>query len=154
MDPSVAGFALFVWLGQLASAAPDLPVSVDRIQQELAKRAPARLQLPLVFRLTVEGRPPRLKAPWDPANDTIIPGWVRPQMPIYHYEYLMAVTPEAFRSGVLFQVSISKLLEPLAARLADEIREAWQRRREARARQEVDEALRQLLEARKKQERK
>jgi hypothetical protein len=53
---------------------------------------------------------------------------------------------------VLFSAQISALLEPVARRMADEIREAWQRRKEARARKEVDEALRQLLEARKKKE--
>jgi hypothetical protein len=62
------------------------------------------------------------------------------------------VTPEEFRAGTLFSANISALLEPVARRLADEVREARQRRKEAQARQEVDDALRQLLEARKKKE--
>jgi hypothetical protein len=38
--------------------------------------------------------------------------------------------------------------------MADEIRKAWQRRKEENARKEVDEALRQYWEARKKEEQK
>lgn len=128
---------------------------VERIQQALAKPEPDKVvTIPPVFRVTVEGRTKNLflLAPWDLANDTLVPAWVRPKMPIYHYEYLMMVTPEEFRSGTLFAVSISNLLEPVAARLADEIRDSWQRRKEARARKEVDDALRQLLDARKKKE--
>jgi hypothetical protein len=150
-----AGLALLVCLGQAAQPAPanELPVSVERIQQALAKAEPGNaVKIPPVFRVTVEGRTPFLLAPWDPANDTLVPAWIRPKMPIYHFEFLQMVTPEEFRSGVLFSAQISTLLEPVARRLADEIREAWLRRKEARARKEVDDALRQLLEARKKKQ--
>jgi hypothetical protein len=155
---SPAGLALLVCLGQAVQPAPadELPVSVERIQQALAKPEPDKaIKIPPVFRVTVEGRSksPFLLAPWDLANDTLVPAWVRPKMPIYHYEFLMMVTPEEFRAGMLFSASISNLLEPVARRLADEIQEAWQRRKEGRARKEVDDALRQLLEARKKKER-
>jgi hypothetical protein len=151
-----AGLALVVCLAQAVAPAPaeaDLPVSVERIQRALAKPAPEKaVKIPTVFRVTVEGRSqtPFLLAPWDPANDTLVAPWVRPKMPIYHFEFLKMVTPEEFRSGTLFSAQISTLLEPVARRVADEIREAWQRRKEERARKEVDEALRQLLEARKK----
>lgn len=156
MSPE-AGLILFVCLGQAAQPAPadGPPVSVERIQRALAQPQPDKaVTIPPVFRLTVEGRPSSffVLAPWDPANDTAVPAWVRPKMPIYHFEFLMMVTPEEFRSGTLFAVSVSNLLEPVATRLAGEIREAWQRRKEARARKEVDDALRQLLEARKKKE--
>jgi hypothetical protein len=156
---AAAGLALVVRLAQAAASpqAPppveNLPVSVERIQQALAKPEPEKtVKIPTVFRVTVEGRSNNLLrlAPWDPANDSPIPPWVRPRIPLYHYEFLMMVTPEAFRAGVLFPISFTVPLDPLV----DEIREAWQRRREARARREVDEALRQLLEARKKEQKK
>jgi hypothetical protein len=156
---SPAGLALLVCLGQTAQPAPgdELPVSVPRIQRALAQPEPEdALKIPTVFRVTIEGHRPNLLplAPWDPANDTLVPPWVRPKMPIYHWEYLKMVTPEEFRAGNLYPAQISNLLEPLAARMADEIRKAWQRRKEENARKEVDEALRQYWEARKKEEQK
>lgn len=62
------------------------------------------------------------------------------------------VTPEAFRAGVLYPIAIDVL--PLVEPLADRIREAWQKRREARARKEVDEALRLFFEAQKTKQKK
>jgi len=160
MAPDLAGVALTVWLTQTSPAQPtpvppartqpELPVSVDRIQRELAKPAPIETEESMaIFRLTIEARPMRFKLLWDPA-DPMLPSYVRPRMPLYHYEFLMAVTPEAFRGGVLYPIAIDVL--PFVEPLADRIREAWQKRREARARKEVDEALKQLLEARKKKE--
>lgn len=146
---AAAGLGLLLCLAQ--PAAEQLPVSVERIQQALARPAPEKpLQIPPVFRLTIEGRPMRFPPPWDPANDTVIPAWVRPRMPLYHYEFLMQVTPEEFRAGVLFPITIDVL--PGIEQIADAIKEAMRRRREERARREVDEALKQLLEARKKKE--
>jgi hypothetical protein len=76
-------------------------------------------------------------------------------MPLYHFEFLQMVTPEEFRSGTLYAANLFEIdVAPVARRLADEIREAWRRRNEARARKEVDDALRQLLEARKNKEQK
>ena len=152
-----AGLALLLCVAQAPSPetpkpAEHLPVSVDRIQRALLQPEPEKaVKIPPVFRVTIEGRPtsPFVLAPWDLANDTPVPAWVRPKMPIYHYEFLMMVTPEQFRAGNLYSANISAFLEPVARRLADEIREAWQRRKEAQARKEVDDALRKLLEARK-----
>ena len=157
MAADLAGVALIVWLGQPSPAQPapgppamsqpELPVSVDRIQKELAKPAPIETEESMaIFRLTIEARPMRFKPLWD-TTDPMLPSYVRPRMPLYHYEFLMAVTPEAFRGGVLYPISIDVL--PGVELLADRIREAWQRRREARARKEVDEALRRFFEAQK-----
>jgi hypothetical protein len=157
MTPA-AGLALLVCVGQAAQPAPadELPISVDRIQRALATPEPDKaVKIPTVFRVTVEGRPRDLfvLAPWDPANDTLVPLWVRPKMPIYHFEFLQMVTPEAFRSGTLYGANLFEVdLAPIARRLVDEIRDARQRRKEARARKEVDDALRQLLDARKKKQ--
>jgi hypothetical protein len=151
MAPGAAGLALFVCLGQAIAPVAELPASLERIQRELDRPVPEKpLQIPPVFRLTIEGRRLWLPAPWDPANDTLLPSYVRPQMPIYHYEFLMAVTPPEFRSGVLYQIAIPVF--PGIEQMFDAIRQAMQRRREERARREVDEALKQLLEARSKRE--
>ena len=48
---------------------------------------------------------------------------------------------------MLYPIAIDVL--PGIELLADRIREAWQKRREARARKEVDEALRQFFAAQK-----
>ncbi|MGH9313362.1 MAG: hypothetical protein ACRD09_00545 [Vicinamibacterales bacterium] len=141
---------LLVCLAPAAAPALELPVSVERLQRELAKPAPETpVKIPHVFRVTIEGRSMRFPAPWDPANDTVVPSYVRPQMSIDHYEFLMAVTPQEFRAGVLYKIAIPVL--PAAAQVVDAIRAAIRRRQEERARREVDEALRQLLEARKKE---
>lgn len=162
MAPDLAGVALTVWLAQTSPAQPTplppartqpaLPVSVDRIQKELAKPAPIETEESMaIFRLTIEERPMRFKPQWDP-SDPMLPSYVRPRMPLYHYEFLMAVTPEAFRAGVLYPIAIDVL--PLVEPLADRIREAWKKRREARARKEVDEALRLFFEAQKTKQKK
>jgi hypothetical protein len=162
MAPDLAGMALIVWLAQPSPAQPtpvppaitqpQLPVSVDRIQRKLAKPAPIETEESMaIFRLTIEARPMRFKLLWD-TSDPMLPSYVRPRMPLYHYEFLMAVTPEAFRGGVLYPIAIDVL--PFVESLADRIREAWQKRREARARKEVDEALRQFFEAQKAKQKK
>lgn len=162
MAPDLSGVVLIVWLAQPsqvqpapvppAMTQPELPVSVDRIQKELARPAPIETEESMaIFRLTIEARPMRLKPLWD-TSDPMRPSYVRPRMPLYHYEFLMAVTPEAFRGGVLYPISIDVL--PGIELLADQIRGAWQRRREARARKEVDEALRQFFEAQKAKQKK
>jgi hypothetical protein len=89
-----------------------------------------------------------MSVPWDPANDTVVPAYIRPKIPLYHFEFLQAVTPEAFRAGVLFPISIDVL--PAVDIIVDAVRESHRRRQEERARREVDEALKRLLEARKK----
>lgn len=53
---------------------------------------------------------------------------------------------------MLYPIAIDVL--PLVEPLADRIREAWQKRREARARKEVDEALRLFFEAQKTKQKK
>jgi hypothetical protein len=39
--------------------------------------------------------------PWD-QDATVIPDYVRPSMPLPHYEFLQMVTPEAFRASTLY----------------------------------------------------
>ena len=148
MGPDPALLVLLVWFGQPPRA--ELPGSIARIQRELAKPLPAQpvQSSAAVFRVRVEARPIRMLPPWDPANDTIVLAYIRPKIPLYHYEFLQAVTPEAFRAGVLFPISVDVL--PAIEKIADAIRAAHRRRQAQRAKMEVDEALKQLVEARKK----
>jgi hypothetical protein len=148
VGPDPALLVLLVWFGQPPHA--ELPGSIARIQRELAKPLPVQpvQSSAAVFRVRVEARPIRMLPPWDPANDTIVPAYIRPKIPLYHYEFLQAVTPEAFRAGVLFPLSIDVL--PAIDKIADALRAAHRRRHAERAKREVDEALKQLLEARKK----
>jgi hypothetical protein len=148
VGPDPAVLVLLVWFGQPPRA--ELPGSVARIQRELARPLPAQpVQISAaVFRVRVEARPLRMSLPWDPANDTVVPAYIRPKIPLYHFEFLQAVTPEAFRAGVLFPMSINVL--PAVNKIADALRAAHRRRQEEQAKREVDEALKRLLEARKK----
>jgi hypothetical protein len=151
MGSGLTALAALVCLAQAPPAVPDLPVSIERIQKELAKPVPPKPERSqLVFRVTIEARPMKMRDPWDPANDTIVPAYVRPRMPLYHYEFLMAVTPLEFRAGVLYPISINVM--PGVEKILEAIRQARRRREEERARREVDEALERLLEARKKNE--
>jgi hypothetical protein len=132
---------------------PAIPVSIERIQRELKKLPPIEPeQEKLRIRVTIEAHPLRLGVPWDPASDTAVPNYVRPAMPLYHHEFLTAVTPEAFRGAVLFPISINVL--PGVERGVQAIRDAIRRFEEARVRREVQEELRRFLEAqeRKKEE--
>jgi hypothetical protein len=145
-DPTL--LVLLVWLAQPPRA--ELSGSVARIQRELARPLPAQpvQSSAAVFRVRIEARPIKMSLPWDPANDTVVPAYIRPKIPLYHFEFLQAVTPEAFRAGVLFPISIDVL--PAVDMIVDAVRASHRRRQEERARREVDEALKQLLEARKK----
>ena len=148
MGPDPAVLVLLVWFAQPPRA--ELPGSIARIQRELARPLPAQpvRSSAAVFRVRIEARPIRMSLPWDPANDTVVPAYIRPKMPLYHFEFLQAVTPEAFRAGVLFPISIDVL--PAVDMIVDALRAAHRRRQEERAKREVDEALKQLLEARKR----
>jgi hypothetical protein len=145
-DPTL--LVLLVWFAQPPRS--ELPGSVARIQRELARPLPAQpvQSSAAVFRVRIEARPIKMSVPWDPANDTVVPAYIRPKIPLYHFEFLQAVTPEAFRAGVLFPISIDVL--PAVDIIVDAVRESHRRRQEERARREVDEALKRLLEARKK----
>jgi hypothetical protein len=152
---------LALLVAQAATAAgaadPTDPSSLARIRKGLtAEAAPVAATTVEqsgdhpVFRLTVKGF--RFKDPiW--LNHGIVPGYVRPSMPIYHYEFLEQVTPQEFRASVLYPgapttpfggVLISVPLMPLAELAAKEVNGIVRRIQEARAREEVQKALRDL----------
>ena len=92
----------------------------------------------LSFRVTVEASKP-LPPPW--VSPSVVPGYVKPKMPGYHYEFLRQVTPEQFRAGTLYPVGGSML--PFLQWFARGVRENARRDRERRAREEVRQAMEQ-----------
>jgi hypothetical protein len=103
---------------------PAIPVGdaaqLDRIREALAQ-APA-IGIPaetddsgkMVFRVkiqlwTLTGHP------WD-QDATIIPDYVRPTMPLAHYEFLKMVTPEDFRASALYHPALSVTFDPVVVK--------------------------------------
>lgn len=66
-------------------------------------------------------------------------------MPIYHYEFLSQVTPEAFRASTLYPGSIGVPLMPALEALWKWLEKTRRRAQETAARKEVQDALQQLL---------
>src|SRR6478672_338843 len=53
--------------------------------------------------------------PWD--QDAIsVPDYVRPTMPLAHYEFLKMATPEASRSGTLYHSPLSVTFDPVVVK--------------------------------------
>jgi hypothetical protein len=79
---------------------------LDRVRAALA--APPAITVPArpavtrrpVFRVKVEAWTFTYK-PWEEPRKGV-PSYVRPGMPLAHYEYLNMVTPEAFRASTLY----------------------------------------------------
>jgi hypothetical protein len=137
-----------VALGMLAAQSPDNDVSLKRIRDALAV-PPAPLTItadsieetPPVFRVRIE-QPRRLElAPaWEP--DRTVPAYVRTTRRLYHHEFLLAVTPEEFRSGTLYPGPDMLPLLEAPVRAVDA---AITTLRERRARDKVTKQLQQLL---------
>jgi hypothetical protein len=124
-----------------AAPTPDAP-QLDRIREAVAE-APS-ITIPVhpdddgkpVFRVRIQawtfsGRP------WD-QNAKSVPDYVRPSMPLYHYEYLQMTTPEAFRASTLY---------PGFAFDPGELKKAYLRWRHAAAEQRAREEVRRDFEA-------
>jgi hypothetical protein len=120
---------------------------LDRIRRALAE--PPAITLPAsrfegpVFRVTVYGSKPAHSI-WGGLFP--VPSYIRPKMPIYHYEFLQQVTPEEFRAGTLYPVGIPVV--PIAEFLVKGIKAANRSRQEANAKEEVRKALEELLACR------
>jgi|SRR5215471_15604454 len=101
--------ALLLLAGLLAQApaaqTPDAP-RLDRIRDAVAE-APAITIPPrpdetdrAVFRVKIQAWA-FTGHPWD-QDAKSVPDYVRPSMPLAHYEFLQMVTPEAFRASTLY----------------------------------------------------
>jgi hypothetical protein len=94
-----------------------------------------------VFRLAVFGRKPD-KPLWQ--DWSAVPSYIRPSMPLYHYEFLQMVTPEAFRAGVLYPGGSGVNIMPLLQAAGKGMIAIDRRRQEESARKEVRQALEDL----------
>ena len=125
---------------QQADPPPEPPVSIERIKARLEHPGiPIHAQPPTgpVFRVQVRERPMRFTALWE--DESMVPSYVQPRMPIEHYEFLKMVTPEEFRAGTLYPCCID--LVPLFDYVGDQIDTAVRNDNQARARRFVQKSL-------------
>src|SRR5262245_23943618 len=114
-----AGLLLVTVLAQ-APGVPGADASLlERIRKGIAD-TPAMTTTPQpddtgnpVFRVKVESW--RFAGPpWDPKS--IVPSYVRPTMPLAHYEYLFMVNPEGLRASTLYHPIFSVTFDPVIVR--------------------------------------
>ncbi|HYT65172.1 MAG TPA: hypothetical protein VEL51_02050 [Vicinamibacterales bacterium] len=140
-------------LAQVASGGASDSIDLQRIRKALAESAPVLdVSAPHpaegpVFRVTILGRKtqPPLWANWPSSS---VPSYVRPSMPLYHFEFLQRVTPEPFRSSTLYPGTIGVPVMPLFDALVKWRKAANRRAQERDAREEVRQALEELLACR------
>ena len=98
-----------------------------------------------VFRVTVRARKP--DAPlW--ADWATVPSYIRPSYPLYHNEFLLQMTPQAFRASTMYPNAFAIDVVPIIQALSKRIEASNRRRKEEAARKEVREALADLERAR------
>jgi hypothetical protein len=135
-------------LGTLLAQAVTPPVEapdLERIRQALAD-SPAIVTTGAfdkpVFRVTVEGWKFN-GPPWEERAS-----FVRPGMSMYHYDYLLMTTPEAFRASTLYPAAYGLPIGTFIDAIGKRISRARRERAESHARAEVAEALQALLACR------
>lgn len=159
------GLLLAALVGQSAAPIPADTAQLERVRQALA--APPSVTTPSittrtladdggkpVFRMNVRGW--RFDhAVWH--DDTTVPLYVRPSMPPVHFEFLQQVTPEFFRSSVLFPgypttpygaLSFSIPVIPVVETLTRAVKKYKRRAAEEAGREEVRQDLARLLACR------
>jgi hypothetical protein len=137
------GLLILVLLTQSGVAASDGD-RLDRIRTAVSAGPAITTAIPddgskPVFRVNIEawtfkGRP------WDP-DASIVPDYVRPTMPLAHYEYLHTVTPEASRASTLYHPILSVTFDPVI------VRTFFARRRRAALERSAREEVRRDVEA-------
>lgn len=123
-------------------------VRLERIRKALAEAPEISITPPvsregLVFRVTIHAPQPQ-KPLWDDWSN--VPSYIRPNMPLYHYEFMQQVTPEQFRGGTFYTVGIP--VGTLLELLGKQISIAHRKSQEERAREEVRKALEEVLACR------
>ena len=139
---------LTLMLAQELPAEAGDAAKLERIRRALAEPPAITVTSPPpregpVFRMTVHAPKPD-RPLWEAWS--AVPSYIRPSMPIDHYEFLLQVTPEAFRGVTLHPIGapVVTLLE-IAGK---QIRTAQRKSAEARAREQVRQALEELLACR------
>jgi hypothetical protein len=140
---------MLILLALLLQARPPEPLAVDaKATLEHIRRNLERDLSPLsspppgvpIFRMNVVERHLDFQRPWE--DDGLVPSYVHPRAPMYHYDFLHAVTPEAFRSATLHPVGVPLMpaIDAVQRKVGQKIRSY----REARARRIVQKELEQL----------
>jgi hypothetical protein len=131
-----------------AATAADETAVLERIRKAMSD-PPAILVPPpaeregLVFRVTVRA-PPAQRPVWD--NWSNVPSYIRPNMPLYRYDYLQLVTPEEFRTGTFYSMNIP--IGPLLELLGKHMVTVHRKTQQERAREEVRKALAEVIACR------
>jgi hypothetical protein len=151
---------LGLMLAQAAPVEASEAAQIERIRKALERpavietvRALDRDDRP-VFRVTVKGW--KIKRPlWQ--DDSLVPLYVRPTMPPTHLEFQQQVTPEFFRSSVLYpgfvhtpfgSVAVGIPVVPVVEGLTKATKAFKRKLAEQAAREEVRRALEKLLACR------
>jgi hypothetical protein len=119
-------------------------ITLERVRRNLEREA-ALISAPPpsvpIFRVKVIERHVLIERPW--REDGVVPPYVRPPQPIYHYDFLSAVTPEAFRSATLYPTGVPVMPALAAAKkaVAGRIRSYKEQRARDRVRSEIQEML-------------
>lgn len=122
------------------------------LRKKLAARAILDVRIPPqpantpVFRVVVRGRRPDAPV-W--TTWTTVPSYAQLSMPLYHYEFLRQVTPEAYRASALYPASDGIPVIPIVEAIAKVIEKAQRRAEERAARKEVREGLEELARRRR-----
>jgi hypothetical protein len=119
--------------------------NLERIRRALAEPPAITLTSPPphegpVFRMNVYAPKPD-RPVWEAWS--AVPSYIRPSMKLHHHEFLMQVTPEAFRGVTLHPIGVPMV--PLLELLGRQISAALRKSAEARAREEVRQALEELV---------
>ncbi len=129
-------------LAQQPTAAPSSISDLDRVREELARPQSifaVDVQPDYSVRVETEGEDLKLRMAWL-YPDTLVPGYVRPWYPIYHFEMQQMLLPRDFRAH----------LYPIGAPAFDPVRafsDALRARRERAARERVRAELEALRKA-------
>jgi len=130
---------------QQSSAASSAPLSdLDRVRGALARPQSIFLSESLpdyTVRVETEGEDLNLKLAWV-YDDSVVPGYVRPWYPIYHFEMQQMLLPNEFRAH-LYPMGMPAG-NPLRA-FSDAMRERRERAARERVRAELD-AIRRALD--------
>ena len=142
-------------LAQSLAGDPADPRQLDRIRT--AASQPPAISIPAepdetgkpVFRVKVEAWAFTYKAWEDPPAKGTVPSYVRPSMPLSHYEFLKMVTPEAFRASTLYGPMIGISFDPGAVKkfFADWLHAAAERSAREEVRRDFEAYLRARADA-------
>ena len=118
----------------------ELPVSIDRIREGLARRPifepPPPRAWRNVFRVHIDAWLPFDKSAW--AEHTMTPPWMRPLAPPTHFQFLESVVPDEVRGATLHPCcNVSPVIGAVSGAIRNTIRSV----KENRAKREVQEAM-------------